>query len=85
MSVKASISLTDAQDAFARDLVAQGRFPSMSAVLQHGLELMRDQAATTEALRLLLDERRRGDFVPMDEGRGQTRDMLAQKRADLGL
>ena len=85
MSVKASISLTDAQDAFARDLVAQGRFPSMSAVLQHGLELMRDQSATTEALRLLLDELRRGDFVPMDEGRGQTRDMLAQKRADLGL
>ena len=41
--------------------------------------------SATEALRLLLDERRRGDFVPMDEGRGQTRDMLAQKRADLGL
>ncbi|MAM61320.1 type II toxin-antitoxin system ParD family antitoxin [Maritimibacter sp. UBA3975] len=85
MSVKASISLTETQDAFARELVAQGRFPSMSAVLQHGLELMRDQSTTTEALRVLLDERRRGDFVSLDAGRADTEAMLARKRADLGL
>ncbi|MEC7762002.1 MAG: type II toxin-antitoxin system ParD family antitoxin [Pseudomonadota bacterium] len=85
MSVKASISLTDAQDAFARDLVAQGRFPSMSAVVQHGLELMRDQTATTEALRLLLADRQKGEFVTLDEGRTETDAMLARKRADLGL
>ena len=36
MSVKASISLTEAQEAFARELVADGRYPSRSAVLQQG-------------------------------------------------
>ena len=37
MSVKASISLTETQEAFARELVAQGRYSSLSAVLQQGL------------------------------------------------
>ena len=85
MSVKASISLTEAQEAYARDLVAQGRYPSLSAVLQQGLELLREQSRTTDALREVLDRRRAGPFVSPDEGRQTTRDMIARKRADRGL
>ena len=58
MSVKASISLTESQEAYARDLVAQGHYASLSAVLQHGLELMREQSQNTDALRELLKQRR---------------------------
>lgn len=89
MSVKASISLTESQDAFARDLVAQGRFPSLSAVLQHGLDLLRErtesEAAERDALRALLDERRAGRFVGLDEGRARTSAMLDRKQSALGL
>lgn len=89
MSVKASISLTEPQDAFARDLVGQGRFPSLSAVLQQGLELLREQteakALETEALRTLIQERRSGQFVDMGESRARTRAMLAAKKITHGL
>ena len=85
MSVKASVSLTDAQEAYARDLVAQGRYPSLSAVLQQGLELLREQSQTTDALREVLERRRAGPFVSLDEGRQATRDMIARKRGDRGL
>lgn len=63
MTVKTSISLTDAQEAFARKLVAEGRYPSLSAVLQHGLEMLRTQTefekAELAALKAL-EERARG-------------------------
>ena len=89
MSVKASISLTETQDAFARDLVRQGRYPSLSAVLQQGLELLREQTEAkdleTEALRALIMERRDGPFVDMSESRARTRAMLAGKKAQHGL
>ena len=45
-SVKASVSVTAQQAAFARGLVEEGRYPSLSAVVQRGLELLR---AETEA------------------------------------
>ena len=38
MTVKSSISLTDEQDTFARALVEKGRYGSLSAVLQQGLD-----------------------------------------------
>jgi antitoxin ParD1/3/4 len=86
MTVKAS---TDSQDAFARGPVAEGHYPSLSAVLQHGLEMLRTETeakrAEIEALRLLVEERRRGPFVSLGEGRAQTQAMLARKRAELGL
>ena len=85
MSVKASVSLTDSQDSYARELVAQGHYPSLSAVVQHGLELMRAQSQTTDALREVLDRRRTGTFVELDEGKQRTRDMIARKRAERGL
>jgi antitoxin ParD1/3/4 len=84
MSVKASISLTETQDAFARDLVGQGRYPSLSAVMQQGLELLREQteikALEAEALRALIQKRRDGQFVDLDEGRKRTRAMLDHQR-----
>lgn len=89
MSVKASISLTDAQDRYARQLVAEGRYPSLSAVLQHGLEMLRDdaeaRAAETAALRALLEERRTGPTVSAEDGRARTSAMLAVKRKAHGL
>ena len=55
MSVKASVSISDQQDAFARDLVADGQYASLSAVVQRGLELLRAEkereAAELAALR----------------------------------
>ncbi|MFD1158939.1 ribbon-helix-helix domain-containing protein [Roseovarius aestuarii] len=89
MSVKASISLTETQDAFARDLVGQGRYPSLSAVLQQGLELLREQTEAkeleTEALRALIHERRDGPFVDMNDSRARTRAMLSRKKSQHGL
>lgn len=71
MTVKTSISLTDEQDAYARTLVAQGRYPSVSAVLQRGLEMLRrdneTHSAEIQALRALIAERRLGPFVPLEE------------------
>lgn len=85
MTAKTSISLTDAQEAYARELVAQGRYPSLSAVLQHGLELLRTERelseAETAALRALLEERRRGPFVSIKEGQKRTEKMVAARKA----
>ncbi|WP_299655986.1 type II toxin-antitoxin system ParD family antitoxin [uncultured Jannaschia sp.] len=85
MSVKTSISLTEAQDVFARRLVSQGRYASLSAVLQQGLDLLRQRTEAEEeelaALRGLLAERREGLFVDMAEGRERTKAMMAAKRA----
>ena len=89
MSVKASISLTETQDAFARALVAEGRYASVSAVLQQGLDMLRQrtevEAAQVEGLRTLLAERRKGAFVDMDEGRARTRTMIGAARTARGL
>jgi antitoxin ParD1/3/4 len=43
MVAKASVSLTEAQHAFARGLVDSGRFASVSSVVQQGVELLRDK------------------------------------------
>jgi antitoxin ParD1/3/4 len=67
MTVKSSISLTDDQYAFAKTLVDSGRFPSVSAVLQQGVELLRqrieDEASERAALAEVLIRRRTGKFV----------------------
>lgn len=82
MTVKTSISLTDAQEAYARGLVEQGRYPSLSAVLQQGLEMLRSETeakdAEIAALRALLEERAKGEFISMEEGRKQTERMVAE-------
>lgn len=89
MTVKTSISLRDSQDAFARGLVDKGRFASLSAVVQHGLELVRqkDAAEATEmgALQVLLATRQQGAFLTPKDMREQVADMLAEKRRAHGL
>lgn len=88
MTVKTSISLTDSQEAFARDLVARGRYPSLSAVLQHGLEMLRAETeareAETAALRALLEERAKGPFLSMEESDAEIDRIIAEfKESDL--
>lgn len=84
MTAKTSISLTDAQEAFARDLVERGIYPSMSAVLQQGLEMLRSKTeledAERAALRALLKQRRQGEFISVAEGQARTKAMIAAKR-----
>ena len=56
----------------------------LSAVLQQRLERLREQGQTTDALRELLERRRAGGFLSVEEGRTRTRDMIAAKRAGRG-
>lgn len=85
MTVKSSISLTDEQYAFARDLVESGRFASVSSVLQQGVELLRTrverEALETAALAEILAARRAGRFISGEEMDGRIEAMLARKRA----
>jgi len=85
MSVKASVSISEAQEAYARELVAQGRYSSLSAVVQQGLELLREQSQTTDALRELLTQRQSGGFISLEEAERRTQDMIARKKAERGL
>jgi antitoxin ParD1/3/4 len=89
MSVKASVSLTAAQAGFARGLVAAGRYPCLSAVLQHGLELRRAETEAREAelaaLRALLEDRAGGSFVGLGQGRAATEATIAARRRAHGL
>ena len=84
MTVKTSISLTDDQEAYARSLVEAGKYPSLSAVLQRGLEMLRRDNerhdAEVAALRGLIDRRCAGCFGDLDEGEAETRSMLERKR-----
>lgn len=84
MTAKTSISLTDDQEAYARSLVENGQYPSLSAVLQRGLDMLRRESemrdAELEALRSLIDQRRAGAFVDIDVGEAETRAMLTRKR-----
>jgi antitoxin ParD1/3/4 len=89
MTVKSSISMTDEQHAFARELVSDGRYPSVSAVVAQGLELLKARAEAesmeTEALKFLLEERRRGAFVSSEEMGKRLTAMAERKRRDAGL
>ncbi len=89
MSVKASISISEQQDAFARDLVAQGRFPSVSAVVQQGLEMMRTASAKDEAelavLQAFFEDRSQGQFQTLKEAKASAASMIARKRAQSNL
>jgi antitoxin ParD1/3/4 len=89
MTVKTSVSLSDQQAAFARKLVEEGRYASISAVIQHGLDRlqMEREAEMTdvEALRAVLQERAKGPFVTNEKAKAETAAMLARKRAALGL
>jgi antitoxin ParD1/3/4 len=89
VSVKASISISPQQEAFARELVRQGRYASLSAVVQRGIDLLREETEAREAalaaLRAVLVERAAGEFKSVAEGRTETEAMIAAKRRALGL
>ena len=89
MTVKSSISLSDEQHAFARALVEAGRYSSVSAVLQQGVDLLRQrmeaEEAETVALRALLSRRREGAFVDAEGMDARLAAMIADKRRAHGL
>ena len=89
MTIKSSISLTDEQHAFARTLVEAGRYTSLSAVLQQGVDLLRRRMETEEletaALRALLSRRREGAFVSAEQLDARLAAMIADKRRAHGL
>ena len=72
-----SVSLTEAEEAYARELVAQGRYASLDAVIQRAVDLLREQE-----MRELLARRREGDFISLDEGERRTQAMIARRKAD---
>lgn len=84
MTVKSSISLNDDQHAFAKTLVESGRFPSVSAVLQQGIELLRermeDQALERAALAEILGKRRSGPFLSATRMESRLSRMIDKKR-----
>lgn len=86
MTVKSSISLSDEHHAFARAQVQDGRFASVSAVVQHGLDLLRekteDERLERTALRALLEERQQGPFVSLEEMRRRVGTLLASQKAN---
>lgn len=71
MTVTTSISLTDEQDTYARALVTQGRYPSVSAVLQRGLEMLRRDEETRrseiQALQTLIEQRQSEASMPLED------------------
>ena len=89
VTVKSSISLTDEQHAFARALVEAGRYSSVSAVLQQGVDLLRRridaEELETAALRELLSRRRQGGFVDAKGMDARLAGMVAGKRRAHGL
>ena len=89
MTVKSSISLTDEQHAFAKTLVDDGQYPSVSAVLQQGVELLRRQmegeALERAALAKLLGQRRADKFVSGASMDDRLARMLTRKRQAHGI
>lgn len=83
MTVKSSVSLTDEQHAFAKDLVESGRYSSVSAVLQQGIDMLRQrlkrEEIETQALKLLLSRRRDGDFICSAQMDARIKDMVVRK------
>ena len=71
MVIKSSVSLREDQHAFAKSLVKVGCFPSVSALLQQGLDLQQQQQAANQAdraaLQALLQQRANGSFISADQ------------------
>ena len=84
MTVKSSISLTDDQHSFAKTLVDSGRFPSVSAVLQQGVELLRekmeDDALEGAALVEIPGKRPSGPFLSAARMDSRLSRMIDKKR-----
>lgn len=89
MAVKASVSISEQQDEYARRLVEDGRYSSLSAVVQRGLELVREETemkdAELVAMRALIAERMDGEFLSREESRQHLEDIIAETKKSYGL
>ncbi len=89
MTVKSSISITDEHHAFAKALVDTGRYASVSAVFQQGINLLRQRLDVEDlerrALYEVLSRRRAGEFVGAEEMDDRLSRMLAEKRRAHGV
>ena len=89
MTVKSSISLTDEQHAFAKSLVDDGRYASVSAVIQQGIHLLRQRLDVEDlerrALCEVLSRRRAGEFVGAEEMDDRLTRMIGRKRRAHGV
>ena len=89
MSESYSIQLDDHDAKLACHLIENGQFADLHAIVQRGLELVREenemQPPDVEGLKALLDRRRKGKFISNAEGRRRTERMLSRKKADQGL
>ena len=89
MTVKSSVSLTDEQHSFAKALVEAGRYASLSAVLQRGVDLLRQRTDAyeleTEALRELLARRREGEFIDADRMDARLAEVISGNRRAHGI
>jgi len=89
MAVKFSISLSDDQHAFAKSLVEAGRFSSVSAVLQQGVDFMRrqmeEEMQERAALAQLLAQRRGGKTISSAEMGRRLKQLVARKRRAYAL
>ncbi len=85
MTIKTSISLPDSQAEYARGLVERGLFSSLSAIAQHGIEVLRQEEeaarSDTEALKELLAARTKGPFVDASSFRSRV-DRILKSRLD---
>jgi antitoxin ParD1/3/4 len=84
MTVKSFISLSEDQHAFAVRLVEAGRFPSVSAVMQHGVEMLRGRMESDElevrALAEVLTRRRAEKAVPAGKMDARLDRLFGRKR-----
>ena len=89
LTVKSSISITDEHHAFAKALVDTGRYASVSAVFQQGINLLRQRLDVEDlerrALYEVLSRRRAGEFVGAEEMDDRLSRMLAEKRRAHGV
>ncbi len=89
MAVTSTISMSDEQYAFARTLVEAGRYSSVSAVLQQGVDLLRQrldaEELETAALRELLSRRRKNEAVSAERMDTRLGSMFADRRRAHGL
>ena len=89
MAVKASVSISEQQDEYARRLVEDGRYSSLSAVVQRGLELVREETEMKDAellaMRALIAEREDGEFLSRKHSRQHLEEIIAETKKSYGL
>ena len=89
MTVKSSVSLTEEQHAFAKTLVEAGRYGSVSAVIQQGLDLLRRRFDVEDlerrALHEVMSRRRAGRFIGAEEMDDRLSWIISGKRRDHGV